>query len=219
MRRLREIGFGEFYHVYNRGVDKRVIFLDEADRQHFLRLLFISNGTRVFVSREVAKLSLGEFDRGEPITSIGAYCLMDNHFHLLLKETTVGGISAFMKKLCSAYSMYFNKKYGRTGHLFQGRFQERHADTDEYLQYLYSYIHLNPVKMIDPEWKEKGISNPKEAKEFLQQYKYSSLPDYQGAKRVETQVLTKQVFPEYFHTKRDLDRHISAWLSMKDFQQ
>ena len=163
-----------------------MILLDEADRPHFLRLLFISNGTRVFVSREVAKLSLGEFDRGEPITSIGAYCLMDNHFHLLLKEITVGGISAFMKKLCSAYSMYFNKKYGRTGHLFQGRFQERHADTDEYLKYLYSYIHLNPVKMIDPEWKEKGMSNPKEAQEFLQQYKYSSLTDYRGSTRVET---------------------------------
>jgi REP element-mobilizing transposase RayT len=218
MRKLRKLGIGEFYHIYNRGVEKRDIFLDEADRQHFLRLLFMSNGAKSFVMRESINISLGDFDRGEPITSIGEYCLMTNHFHLLLKETTDGGISAFMKKLCVAYSMYFNKKYKRTGHLFQGRFEAIHAGTDTYLKYLYSYIHLNPVKMIDPGWKERGITNPEKAKAFLAQYKYSSLADYQGIKRPENIILTKKDFPEYFQTKKDVDYHINSWLTLKDSQ-
>ena len=72
--------------------------------------------------------------------------------------------------------------------------------------------------MIDPEWKEKGIANPKEAKEFLQQYKYSSLPDYQGAKRTENIILTKEDFPGYFQSKKDVDYHIDSWLDLKDSQ-
>src|SRR3989338_5483185 len=99
---------------------------------------------------------------------------MPNHFHLLLKEIEMGGISQFMGKLSTAYSMYFNKKYERTGSLFEGRFKSSRIANDNYLHYLFAYIHLNPIKLIEPMWKEKGINDFARAKEFLGRYNYSS---------------------------------------------
>jgi len=163
-------------------------------------------------------MSLSEIDRGETLVEIGAYCLMPNHFHLLMKEKVENGISRFMEKLLTAYSMFFNKKYQRTGRLFENRFQATHADTDEYLKYLFAYIHLNPIKLIDSEWKEKRNFNKKSAREFLNKYSYSSYRDFVGAKdsREETAILNKKVFPEYFAEAREFNDFIGDWMSMSD---
>ena len=91
---------------------------------------------------------------------------MPNHFHILVKEKIENGISKFMGKLTTGYSMYFNKRYDRTGSLFQGVFKSVHADSDEYLKYLFAYIHLNPIKLINPEWKENGIKDKNRANAF-----------------------------------------------------
>ena len=84
---------GEYYHIYNRGTDKRVIFVDASDRERFIKLLFVANGTNPFVFRD---FNIGvpyvKIDRGEPILAIGAYCLMPNHFHILVRETHENGI-------------------------------------------------------------------------------------------------------------------------------
>src|SRR3989344_8417316 len=104
---------GEFYHLYNRGVEKRPIFSDRNDRERFLRLLFIANSTEPFDFREIADKKYSEIDRGELLVAIGAYCLMPNHFHLLIREIVPAGISLFMGKLATGYSMYFNKRHGR----------------------------------------------------------------------------------------------------------
>ncbi|OGJ11058.1 hypothetical protein A2467_03325, partial [Candidatus Nomurabacteria bacterium RIFOXYC2_FULL_36_8] len=141
---------GEYYHIYNRGVEKREIFLDKEDYFHFLKLLYICNSNKSITLRNISD----NFDRGETIVDIGAYCIMPNHFHVLCYEKIENGISTFMKKLSTAYAMYFNKKYIRTGILFQGRFKSEHANTDGYLKYLYAYIHLNPAKLKNPKWKE-----------------------------------------------------------------
>lgn len=151
-------------------------------------------------------------DRGEPLISIGAYCLMPNHFHLLVHELKDGGISRFMQKLTTGYTMYFNKRYERTGALFQGKFRAAHANNDSYLKYLVSYIHLNPVKLIEPKWKENGIGDRVSAEEYLKGYVYSSYLDYAGVDRVEHCILDKNALPEYFLTHDDFNKNLMEWL-------
>jgi len=215
----RKFGFAVdgYYHIYNRGVDKREIFLDKYDRERFLRLLFASNSSRAFVYRDIKNVSFDKINRGEQKTAVGAYCLMPNHFHLLLRETTGGGISAFMGKLLTSYSMYFNKKYKRTGSLFESTFRAKEVTNDNYLKYLFAYIHLNPVKLIDSEWKEKGISDKKATEDFLKKYRYSSYEEYlEGSEREEKLILNREVFPEYFETKNDFQDLINDWLTYRD---
>lgn len=209
---------GEYYHIYNRGTDKREIFLDENDKKRFIKLLFVANGSTPFVFRDFPiGLPYAEFDRGEIIVAIGAYCLMQNHFHILIKETTEQGITKFLSKVLTSYSSYFNKKYKRSGRLFEGTFKAKHVDSDEYLKYLFAYTHLNPVKIFDPEWKENGISNRPESKKFLANYGYSSYSDYQGVTRPESKILEKEMFPEYFSTTKDFDVFIDEWLDFDSF--
>jgi len=208
---------GEFYHVYNRGTEKREIFLNKNDYQRFIKLLFLSNGTKPIILKDLPQgRSLGEIDRGEQLVHIGAYCLMPNHFHILVKETREGGITKFMSKLSTAYSMYFNKINGRTGSLFEGRFKATHVNNDNYLKYLFSYIHLNPVKIIEPKWKEAGITNKKQAEQYIKNYKYSSYLDYIGKSRLEGVILDKKSFPEYFSSFVDFRNFIEEWLNFKN---
>jgi len=137
---------------------------------------------------------------------------MPNHFHLLIREREEGGITKFMGKLGTGYSMYFNKKYERTGGLFEGRFKARHVDSDRYLKYLFAYIHLNPVKMIEPQWKEVGITNHTHVKKYIDEYEYSSYPDHGGIEREEKLILNTNVFPRYFNKKVDFTKFIDQWL-------
>ena len=202
----------EFYHIYSRGVDKRSIFLDIEDQKRFVRLLYLSNGNKPTVYRTIRNTPLSQIDVGDKLVAIGAYCLMPNHFHLLIKEVAEGGIIKFMSKLLTGYSMYFNKKYNRTGVLFGSEFKSTHLDSDEYLKYIYSYIHLNPIKIIDPDWKENGISNLGEAENFLDKYIFSSYKDYAGEKRELGLILNKSVFPDYFSEVADVEAHTRDWL-------
>lgn len=213
MERKFNFSIDEFYHIYNRGNNKFVIFNDKKDKKRFIKLLYICNGTQPVVFRDVKNLSLDKIKRGETLVDIGAYCLMPNHFHLLLHEKIEGGISKFMEKLSTSYSMYFNKKHNRTGKLFEGRFQAVHADSDEYLKYLFSYIHLNPVKIIDPTWKEEGIKDLPKTKKFLFEYPYSSYLDYLGVSREERVILDIDKYPKYFSNFTDFDYFIDEWLT------
>lgn len=215
MRRNFDFSIGEFYHIYNRGSNKSNIFLDDNDRKRFQRLLYICNSVNPVVFKTIQGRSLEEIERGKTIVDIGAYCLMPNHFHVLIKEHTEDGIALFLKKVSTAYSMYFNTRYERSGVLFQGRFKAMHADSDEYLKYLFSYIHLNPVKIIDPKWKENGISDRVKAKQYLAKYAYSSYFDYMGIKREENLILNKNAFPDYFEGIKEFSQAVEEWLSFQ----
>jgi len=217
----RKISFseGEYYHIYNRGVNKNDIFGDIHDREHFVRLLFVSNSNRAVRFSEIKSLPFSSINRNEPLVSIGAYCLMPNHFHVLIKEINEGGISRFMAKLTTGYSMYFNKLHGRVGPLFQSRFKASHVNNDNYLKYLFAYIHLNPVKLIEPEWKEKGIIDKNFAENYLKKYRYSSYEDYTGIEREENMILTKEVFPDYFDSTHDFKDFITDWLTYKNEEE
>jgi putative transposase len=210
----------EFYHAYNRGNDKRFIFMDDHDKDRFQKLLYLCNGTAPLDFRELPKGPTFGIARGESLTDIGAYCLMYNHFHLLLHERAEKGISRFMQKLSTAFVMYFNTRHGRSGTLFEGKFKAVHADNDPYLEYLFAYIHLNPVEHIEPTWKEDGLKDITKAKQYLGQYKYSSYQDYQtGFGRPESTVLNYKAFPEYFQSVRDFDSYHSDWLRYNEETQ
>jgi len=207
---------GEYYHLYSRGVEKRVIFLDKNDYERFIKILFFCNSSKSVVIRDLPRgLTFGKYinKRGEILVDIGAYCLMPNHFHLLVRERGEKGISLFMQKLITAYTMYFNDKYGRKGRLFESSYKSIHAADDRYLKYLFAYIHLNPVKLINPEWKENGIKNLEETKKYLNDYTFSSFADYAGRNRDSMLILTKQEFPEYFPTPDIFTTSIFEWIT------
>ena len=121
-----------------------------------------------------------------------------------------------MGKLCTAYSMYFNKKHKRTGKLFEGAFKSSHINNDRYAKYIFSYIHLNPIKLIDPLWKDKGLQNIENAKEFLNKFYWSSYQDYRNKKRSENMIIAPENFPNYFTNKKIFDKEIFEWLSFRN---
>ncbi|OGI45922.1 hypothetical protein A2121_00775 [Candidatus Nomurabacteria bacterium GWB1_40_6] len=205
---LRKDSFasGEFYHLYNRGTEKRVIFLDKADYDYFLFLMYICNTTKSIKLRDVGE----NFDREETIVDIGAYCLMPNHFHILVHEKKEGGISKYMLKLMTGYSMYFNKKYKRIGKLYEGVFKSTYANADVYLKYLYSYIHLNPAKLIDKNWKENKNKNITNLLNYVFAYKCSSLKEYTISKFI---IVNPVPFPNYFRKPMDHKKELFEWLS------
>lgn len=215
---LRKVPFaeGEFYHLYNRGNNKRSIFLDDQDKNRFMRLLYLCNKEHRVVFKDYDRLSfeglVQKFKDDKPLVALGAYCLMPNHFHFLVKEIRKNGISTFMQKFATAYSMYFNKKNIHTGSLFEGRFKSSHVNDDNYLKHLFAYIHLNPIKVIDYNWKDEGIEDIEHARGFLEKYPYSSYFDYLQRVRPERAILSLEEFPEYFETHTDFSDFIKDWL-------
>lgn len=197
----------EFYHVYNRGNSKQVIFKNEDDFERFKKLLYIANNTNRFVMRDFEDVNIFDDQRDAMLVHIGAYCLMTNHLHLLLTPITTNGIPKFMLKLATAYVSYFNKKYQRTGGLFEGSYKAKFVDSDQYLKYLFSYIHLNPYRSGDDEH-AATISYPTQ----LTRYRHSSLPDYLGEDRQVGKILSKESFPRYFDTVKDNNQELMEWL-------
>lgn len=144
--RKKNFASGEFFHIYNRGVDKRIIFIDNYDIHRFFQSMVEFNTASPIGSlyensfRELG----GETPKlEEKLVNIIAYCLNPNHFHFILEQLIDGGISEFMKRLGGGYTGYFNKKYKRSGSLFQGVFKDVHIDSNEYLLHVSVYVNLN----------------------------------------------------------------------------
>ena len=138
-----------FHHVYNRGTDKRIIFNNVEDYKFFIEYLNVLNDTEIKNSHvpAILKNEKSHPEETERLVNIIAFCLMPNHFHLLLQERVKGGISKFMQRLGTGYTMYFNEINERSGALFQGRFKSKFIDTELYLLKVIDYIHLNPKNM------------------------------------------------------------------------
>ena len=210
---------GEYYHIYNRGVDKRTVFTSPREYKRFIAYLYLLNDTLtlradVALRRDVpARLSEWKAKPSTPLVAIGAFCLMPNHFHLYLTPLAEKGISKFMQRLQTAYTMYFNEKHERTGALFQGTFKAEHVDKDAYAKYLFSYIHLNPAKIIDPGWKQFGPRDFKKVSEFVRSYPYSSIGEYISDIH---DVTNPSKFPNYFANMKEVNDHIDFWLHVRD---
>jgi len=231
---LRKVSLvtGEYFHVYNRGNSKQEIFLDDEDRERFVKFLFIHNTDKSVRFRDdiiKPRISAWDFEKGNDIVSIGAWTLMPNHFHLYVSsprsclglEASVNSDSSesnnigdFMRKVCTSYSMYFNKKYNRTGSLFEAKFKAVHISDEVQAKYLFSYIHLNPIKLIFPNWKDHGIKDKTEALKFLGEYKWSSYLDHKGVKRSENKIIDRKNFVDYFPEVLDFDKEIFDWINL-----
>ena len=141
---------GSYYHIYNRGVEKRDIFLDKRDYLRFLETLN-------FYRKSPQPMKLSDFRRGviklktmedqQEVVKFFCYCLMPNHYHLLIQQLSDNGISEFMRKVSDSYTKFFNTKYHRVGPLFQGSFKAKIIEKDEYLLHLSRYIHRNPFPL------------------------------------------------------------------------
>jgi putative transposase len=215
---MRQIPFtvGSYYHIYNRGTDKRVIFKDDHDYKRFLALLYLCNNSEAVDMRNYFRggpsfADLFKIEKISTLVDIGAHCLIPNHFHILIFEKQNAGISTFMKKLATAYSMYFNQRYDRTGTLFEGSFKAKYVDNEVYFNWLFTYIHFNPLKILDPKWKENGIIDLEKTKSFLSNYQYSSYIDYFIKERPESAILNKDAFPEHFKQLNDFNDLISEF--------
>ncbi|OHB24104.1 MAG: hypothetical protein A2542_02920 [Parcubacteria group bacterium RIFOXYD2_FULL_52_8] len=195
------IELDSFHHVYNRGTEKRDIFLCDADFKLFLKYLYLLNDRDVESPSRIIK-SQGE-DAGKdvdhkPLVAIVAYCLMKNHFHLLLHEICEGGISKFMQRIGTAYTMFFNEKYERNGALFQGVFKSRLITSEEYLLKIIDYIHLNPCEVLRGTQREK----------ILQMYPYSSAHVYNN-RSLKNKILNLEALKEY----TEIPNNYFGWLS------
>ncbi|MDP3696640.1 MAG: transposase [Candidatus Taylorbacteria bacterium] len=217
MNRRTKFAPKEFYHLYNRGTEKRDVFMSKDDYERFLALIYFCNqpdGSSRIQDKTLSELiKIKQENNNKQLIDISSYCLMPNHFHILAREKEENGISKFMQKVITGYTMYFNKKHERTGALFQGKFKATHVNEDRYLSYLISYIHLNPIKLIEPEWKEIGINDLKQAEKYLDNFKYSSYQDFLGRKRFENAILNKDSLPKYFNSSFDFKKSIIEWLS------
>jgi putative transposase len=136
---VREFAPDSYYHVYNRGVEKRVIFTDEQDYSVFLGLL------KKYLAGELSnEANRHQFKNFHGELSLLTYCLMPNHFHLLFYQSSENAITELMRRVSTSYVMYFNNRHNRVGSLFQGPYKASKIDADEYLDHVSRYIHLNP---------------------------------------------------------------------------
>lgn len=194
------------YHAYNRGVEKRVIFANDQDYRVFLHLLkyYLSPSDRE-LPHPLTRLPNYPLIRPRPLANLGnqvnllAFCLMPNHFHLLIRQQTRDGMSKLLRRISTTYSMYFNKRYKRVGHLFQGVYKAVLVDKDEYILHLSRYIHQNPSKLT-------GFN--------LASYPYSSYAYYLGIKKASW--IKPEFILSYFSTRQQ-DFPLENFASYKEF--
>lgn len=167
------------YHVYSRGVDKREIFVDDIDRRRLLQSLAVLNN-----SCRPANIPL-RFPHTpiEQYAALTTYCLMPNHFHLILQQQIDTGVSAMMQRWLNSYTKYFNARHDRRGRLFESVYQSVPIDDTEQLAHTTRYIHLNPISLVEPGWKEHGVRNPQSAIAYASIYPWSSYRHYIGQTR------------------------------------
>ena len=201
MKLARGHGLGEYYHVYNRGIGRQTLFSHTSDWARMLfSVLYYQSPTRFDnVRRYTASFSptLG-FEVPEEIFSsvmncrqveLVAFCLMPNHYHAIVRELVPGGIGRYIQRIDVAYTMYWNTKYQGSGHLFQGRYQTRHIDDNEYLTHLSAYIHRNPREL--KAWKGKEADYP-----------WSSYQDYVEENRWGGLLAQEIILDQFEGTKR-----------------
>lgn len=210
----------DIYHVLARGVDKRKIFLDDRDRFRFIHNLFEFNDeappdtSSYYFSRPgvIANKQIGpERKPRKLLVNIYAFCLMDNHYHMMLSPVIEGGLFRFMKKLNMGYVKYFNERYKRSGTLFESRYKRILVKNHAHFIHLPYYIHFNPLDFKFFEWRERKLKNYNEATKFLNSYRWSSHLDYTDIKNFPS-VLSKKFLNDFFGGPKNYKRDLNRWL-------
>ena len=184
-----------FYHIYNRGVEKRQIFLDERHYQRFLQTLYYYqfSGPKPKFSHQF-HFKEKDFYENPKIVEIICYCLMPNHFHLLIRQQEEGGIKEFMQKVLNSYTKFFNVKNDRVGPLLQGMFKAVPIETDFQLVHVSRYIHMNPY-----------VSD---ITKDLETYPFSSYPDY--IEITQDKICNKKPILDFFEDAKDYKNFVSG---------
>lgn len=219
----------EIYHIYNRGVEKRTIFLDDKDYLRFIHDLFEFNDQAPALNInyrfksidrvESMEVELRYINR-EPrklLVELMVFCLMPNHFHFMVRQKVEGGITKFMRKLGTGYTNYFNQKYKRVGPLFQGKYKSIHITEEAHFIHLPYYIHANPLDILSPDWGNRGIIDHKKAMSFLETYRWSSLPDYIGIKNFPS-VTQREFLHQFFAGAQGYKNDMTDWLREMDLK-
>jgi len=235
----REFIIGDIYHLFNRGVEKRQIFMDESDRFRFVFCLYECNDANFVIMRNRINdrlfrknyigdtyVNLPAFQtKREMLVEIITFVLMPNHYHLVVRPLVEGGVSLFMKKLSNSYTGYFNDKYERKGMgaLFQGAFKAVRVEGDGQFLHLAEYLFANPVEIIDPEWKDRGAQDIKKAIEFVNNYKWSSYFDSIGIDNFPS-VTARDFLWQVFGGKdgisagpQNVGQYVEEWIKNKKF--
>ena len=200
---IRKVAFcpGEYYHIVNRGVSQSNIFVNETDWIRFLFLIlyfqapvtiynisdFVARFTkhRMFSSSRESAITVQDIVKERRVELL-CFALMPSHFHLLVREKDEHGISRYLQRMQNAYSKYFNTKYHRTGHIFQGPFRAVHIEDNEQLLYTSAYIHSNPRELSG--WRKN-----------FESYPWSSLGDYAHTNRWGDLLVRQYLLEQYPH--------------------
>jgi len=226
--RKQQFANDKIYHIVLRGIDDNLIFRDINDYYRGIFSIYeFNNAKSVEIlkrRREIQIIKKKLKKNGGPSSSISderdrlvevlAFCFMPNHVHLLIKQLKDGGLTKFMSKVGTGYGRYFNKKYNRKGYVFQNRFSAIHIGDDEQLKTVFVYIHTNPTALIEPKWKEKGIKNPEKVIRFLENYKWSSYPDYILKKNFPS-VTERNFIWRIMNGERGCKKFVEYWVKYK----
>ena len=232
-KKPRQFVNGEIYHIVLRRMGNELLFGDINDYYRGIFYIYECNTSKPITIRERRRIRTQfkkavkkiEINRGQTsgkiiwkdsrdlLVEVLVFCLMPNHIHLLVKQLKEGGISKLMQKL-GGYALYYNKKYERKGHLFQDKFQAIHIQNNEQLKTVFVYIHTNPVAIIFPKWKEKGIKNVKKAINFVENYRWSSYPDYLGRENFPS-LTNREFLLKVMGGTNGCRQFVNAWLKFK----
>lgn len=202
---------GELYHIYNRGVEKRVIFPSAPYYRRFVDGMRAFNTSRPVVLRELVKESpqadhtgIRSLFEGKRLVEIGAFILMPTHYHFLLRPMYDGGIALFLQKLGAGYSGFFNLKRARVGALFQGRYKIKRIDSDRYARHIQAYIALNALDHAMPEWRQKGVRNRERAMKILRDHPWSSYSSYME-RNVFKGIIVPSFIKDFFDSPKEFE--------------
>lgn len=206
---------GDIFHLINRGVEKRKIFLNEQSYLRFIYNLKDFNSTYpvIIPYLQRRKMAMRKPKLSKDLIDNLTWCLMPNHFHDLVLERIDRGAGEFSKKVTSGYTQSFNLENSRSGVLFQGRTKIIPVVKDDHFLLLPFYILSNPIKLIEPKWKEIGIKNHKKVFKFLENYRWSSYLDIIGKENFPS-VINKRLFFEIYDTnEKRFKKEFLDWLS------
>lgn len=205
-----------YYHLYNTGFERRIIFSSQEDYDRFEAYLYLLNAVE---SPRAANFFVGgrthsifTSARGEKLVAIGAYSFLAREFHILARPLVEGGVAKFMQKLQTAYTMYFNKKYQRAGSLFQTSYRSDMTQSEADVHFLFADIHLRPAELFDAAWDEKEGHELYSLAHKAMQYRYSGAGEYVSRKFV---ITDPSAFPKYFLRAKDPDFYIRVWTKGK----
>lgn len=205
---------GDIYHILNRGIEKGRIFKDDKDSLRFINDLYRFNNKEYPLSiRGKSENFFVNPPKQNKIVEIFKWVLMPNHYHLLIMEIVDGGAIEFAKRLGNGYTKYFNIKHKRSGYLFQNAAKIIKTEDLPHFLYLPFYIDSNPIKIIEPNWKEFGIKNINATLNFLDSYKLSSYNDFNNIKNFPN-IINRELFYETFNTNsRRYKNEFEDWLN------